>query len=287
MKKSSLVMFAALLAIASCQKNESKDQKAQSKPSTIAVTLNGIDKATAVKMMQNFINLRGNDSNPVKTSVWFDSATIHKMYRLLKSEGADGVRIYFISDGTVNNDHLENSIALVATKYNGEYTAVPWGMKHLDYYEHSSNDALFSNLKAINGVVNYGEKDEAVLYKTCNSCKPEMLSSTNNIHHISRSVAEQMVQQFGSHYINTISEWFDLDLFRSFAEDNVHDGIRIYFAAKPLDSPDAGRNGFLFTKTIQSTGLDTHVDDIQNKIAGQKQITDAQDNGEECPNNCN
>lgn len=96
---------------------------------------------------------------------------------------------------------------MVSTRPDAAKGFAPSGMRHLDYYEHALGNPLFSNLKAANGIVTYGdERSYAVLYKTCNACDREIQNNAENPHHIARQVAQQMVQGFGGHAINTVSE---------------------------------------------------------------------------------
>src|ERR1700741_1421889 len=92
------------------------------------ITLNGIYANTADTMKKHFCKYRRQDSKPLTQSVWFDSATIHHLVRLLYKERGkesptgdllnqtDGVRIYFVSDISVCKGHLKNSVVLVSTK---------------------------------------------------------------------------------------------------------------------------------------------------------------------------
>jgi hypothetical protein len=278
MKKLAIGIFANLLLTVSCQKNENHQSTA-----TISVTLNGINQTDAAAMIRHFDEERFNDANPTKTNVWFDRTTIERMYNLVKAEGGDGIRIYFISDLNTSGPSLRNSIALVSTKANGKSATAPSGMRHRDYYEHAANNPLFSNLKSINGAVTYGaEKNNTVLYTTCDTCAVETQNSTNH-HHITRQFAEKMAQGFGKHFINTISEWFDLDLFDKITKDGNSDGVRIYFGTKPKGADNSDRDGFVLIKTAHGITSGTHVD----YFGSQTDRDGGQDNGEQCQYNCN
>lgn len=286
MKKILIAFFAVLIATLSCTKNETRQTS-----STISITLNGIDKATAINMRQHFLNFRAKDINPINTSIWFDSTTIHRIVNLLKSEGADGIRIYFVSDPGAGGPHLRNSIVLVSTKAYGTNISVPSGTNHLDYYEHSSADVLFSNLKSIAGTVSYGnESSNTVLYKTCNTCQSQSLNRSNNFHRISRQVAERMVQHFGNQAITTNSEWFDLGLFEEMTKDRSYDGVRIYFATNLENSKKIAGEAFVIIKTIPGPAPNVHLDYVGSPTGIKNNaIADGgpQDNGELCPIYCN
>ena len=289
MKRPALIVLTLVALAISCTKNQ-KQQQSPSPAATLNVTLNGIDKATALKEIQYFGQQRFNDPKPANTTIWFDRAMVQQMVSLLQTEGADGIRIYFVSDPGATTVQSRNSIVLVSTHANGTNTAVPSGMRHQDYYEHPAANALFSNLKAINGVLTYGnESSNALLYKTCTTCQPERADNSVNLHQLSRQTAEQMVQGFGKHPISTISEWFDVGLFQAFTKDKNYDGLRIYFATKTAGSVQPGSDAFVIIKTVPGPASNSHVDyfgDSSASIRPYEVSDEGQDNGEECPRNC-
>src|ERR1700740_1609332 len=70
-------------------------------------TLNGFDGNKAGRMIQHFLDLKGNDLKPQGTSVWFDKKVIYSVDSLLQAEyqvskgqkdSTDGMRIYFATD---------------------------------------------------------------------------------------------------------------------------------------------------------------------------------------------
>ena len=288
MKKLPLVLLAILTVIVSCGKNESQ-QKSLSGTSKFSISLNGVTKTNAFLMIQHFDESRFGDQHPNGTNIWFDSLTVHRIANLLQLEGADGIRIYFASALNETVFPLKNTIVLVATKTNGKNPGVPSGKMHLDYYEHSASNILFSNLKSISGIVSYGTASKnTVLYNTCTTCDASQKKSTN-IHQLSRTEAEQMVQGFGDHPINTISEWFDLGLFQTIIKDNKYDGLRIYFATKSQGSKQPGRDVFVLIKTVPGDSPSTHVDYFGTSSNNAKDVELAdggQDNGEQCQPNC-
>jgi hypothetical protein len=98
-----------------------------------------------------------------------------------------------------------------------------------------------------------------------------------------------MVQGFGNHPISTVSEWFDLKLFQSFADDKNIDGLRTYFATKTNNMSQPGSDAFVLIKTIPGSAPGIHVDYFGSPgVKRYKVVADGgQDNGEMCPNSCN
>jgi hypothetical protein len=218
-------------------------------------SLNGIDTEKAAVMINYFVNNKRKDFRPTRRSVWFDSATIRRMYDLLQSERSqehpgphgigftDGIRIYFACDSTTENGHLKNSIIVVSTKISGKDSSVPSGHTHKDYYYHSEKSALFdsTNLTATAGSVKQrqwintrGENLYNLYYSS------DDYSCPGDRHYIARRKAKIMVDQFGldslkaNDIIATTSEWFDFELLQAFVNDtHPHDGLRIYFARHP------------------------------------------------------
>ncbi len=255
---------------------------------TLEITLNGVDKTIARKEIEYFGEHKANDPKPLNTNIWFDRSMIQHMVELLKSEHADGVRIYFVSD-LAGGVPLKNSIVLVSTRAWGKNPDVPSGTYHQDYYNHSSADVLFSNIKTIRGIVSHRATDNGMLlYNRCTKCTPdEEVQNTGNLHQLTRQAAEQMVQSFGRRQISTTSEWFDLNLFQAFTDDKNIDGVRIYFATKTISTSQEGSDVFVLIKTVSGSAPGTHVDYF-GSLGVKYQLADGgQDKGEMCPYSCN
>ena len=222
------------------------------KSANTAMTLNGIDQTTALTLITNFNQNKKNDRHPAKTSIWFPKQTIKNMMDLLDAEIAeeklpectkgrtDGIRIYFTWDGTYANHKMNNSIVLVSTKNYAPNPSASSGALHVDYYTHVANAPLFSenklDLQGRASKMNLGDiftsKDLYDVYNVYfRVFHPN--DTCSGYHFLSRGKANKMVNQFGKAPITTISEWFDLDLFRNIANQDKIDGLRIYFARHP------------------------------------------------------
>jgi uncharacterized protein YraI len=306
------IAFIVLITI-SCKQNPSEKANSKASPQTgaqtIYATLNGIDAVKAATMMGYFNGIKGMDKSPTQTSIWFDSNTVNQIVQLLDSEGADGIRIYYVSDTSVHVAPFKNSIILVSTKSSGADVSVPSGALHVDYYQHDGSNVLFGTLSAINGEVCYKNTcPGALLYTACGpKCPGNSPCRPDNKHYIPRAVAEQMVASFGTHPVNTVSEWFEIGMFEAFARDKNYDGIRIYFATrlKQAGLEYSERDGFVITTTVAGSN-GSHVDDFECKTSNaflngyksnhqyfvNKKIVapftdNGQDNGELCPTHCN
>jgi hypothetical protein len=116
-------------------------------------------------MINHFDSIKANDKSPTALSTWISKNEIHAIIELLdfeiKNEKptqgtgdnarddmigiTDGIRIHFACDPNAINLQNTTSIILVSTKDNGIYddASCPSGKKHLDYFSHSSDAALF------------------------------------------------------------------------------------------------------------------------------------------------
>ncbi|MCC8424457.1 hypothetical protein [Mucilaginibacter sp. UR6-11] len=286
MKKT--VLFIIVAVITACNNPDKTVRKAHFRAAMVVntdtlITLNGIGKSTAEAMIAHFDSCKGRDTRPTRQSVWFDSATIHRMVRLLDKEiveqraarnpqepdtlmgVADGIRIYYISDLRVKTGRLVNSVALISTQHNGHDCQVTSCAKHKDYYNHAKNDDLFKDTIAIRGrvskkpavIVANGEITYNICVRNCNvpSCDPR------SIHYITRRQAHMMLNQFRGRSITTKSEWFDLNLFRDFVNDKTVDGLRIYFARHPIerDTTTSGKDAFILVPTRSATFLGKQI----------------------------
>jgi hypothetical protein len=299
-------------------------KKTISPDSLLRITLNGIDSARADTMKKNFLAYRGKDKRPIQQSVWFDSVTINRMVRLLNKEikeqltenpnrtdTTDGIRIYFGSNTPSKKGRLKTTILLVSTKNAGIDNTVPSQAKHADYYTHPK-DILFSgNINSINGLTlprqwfNIRGENLYNIYISGTD-----VATCKDPHYISRGRAYKMVNQFGKDTIKTISEWFDIKLFRAFAADIVHDGIRVYFCKHPQNykgaiDTDSTKEAFVLitTRYKKFLGKVYHNDyfdctTTQQFFFNNKRLSywykrhplvsgGGDDNGEICPTHCN
>jgi hypothetical protein len=112
------------------------------------------------------------------------------------------------------------------------------------------------------------------------------------MNYISCNDANAVARNFKKTTINTNSEWFQLDLLKylhfqlnSAPSNVVADGVRIYFAKNGLNVKNnikKNRHAFIIVTTQLING--SHYDNYQC-YPPKEPFTN--DNGEECPNNCN
>ncbi|MGZ3751165.1 MAG: hypothetical protein ACXVA2_22510 [Mucilaginibacter sp.] len=275
------------------------------------LVLTGQTEAEAKHQIYCFAMHKDEDNRPDIVSVWFDSTTVHRIVKLLHSEGADGIRIYYTADST-NAPYLKASIVLVSTKSDLDIQ-YPDQSTHRDYYEHNANDDLFKKPDAIRGEVRNDGCDGGALFYT-RSVKTNTPSDPSNSNDVPILTGENMVirNKNHKHQINTISEWLPYGVFYNYAQDKNSDGVRIYFARRRgyLGIFTTGRNSFLLinTKGDSTSGKTIHKDDIDPSssilsIYGyvyskgkalpfvdpktDKPRADPTDNGQLCPYNCN
>lgn len=298
--------------------NTSSSSTLHQPPDTLHITLNGIDELTADTMRGHFMRFRGQDVNPTRECVFFDSLTIQRIVNLLYKEIAeeksidstrtdttDGIRIYFGSYINITTGQLKNTVLLVSTKNDGVAPdSVPSKAYHKDYYIHSKKDILFSNLSAINGMVSpKGVLKGETSYNPCINCNDTPNCAKNMPHYITRKTIYTMLKNFKNKPITTQSEWFDLGLFKSFADDHVHDGLRVYFGRHGVTGKNANKEAFVLVTTKGGSLLYKHEDYFDcsttnpyflryYKINGWDKAhhplfsNGGQDNGELCPANC-
>jgi len=331
--KKVLLIFGIVTTIMSCNSNKNKKttdtaragSSVNTPPPTndtpLLITLNGIKKADADKMFQQFLNYRSQDIKPTQKSIWFDSVTFHRIVALLNKERGpdpvsgpdkygqtDGMRIYFVSDTTINSGKLNNSIILVSTQNAGPSDSVPSKARHHDYYNHEDNILFHENPDTLKGIAstryphNWGENLYIFgIYK-------DDVSSCDEPHYTSRKRAYEMVNQFGKGPITTKAEWFNIGLLR-LLDSTPHDGIRIYFCRHPQTynnkpDTDANKENFVLVSTHTHTFLRKpyHADNFNCKASlgffKEKNNWDwyrehlfqstggGDDNGELCPSHC-
>jgi hypothetical protein len=305
MKKKLLILLTLTLAFTSNQ--------VLAQATTVKITLNGISLDSAKSWVARF--RAQNIKKPLSTSVWFSKDIIHKMITLITSENIvgtqkiipDGIRVYFAT-----NSNNQNTVLLVSTYDNGEDTSVPSGRIHQDYFDHASNDPLILMASTSNGEICNDSycNGGALLYQYCGkNCGDDSNCDATNIHYLTRKYAEQMVWNFGSGLINTSSEWFDLKMIAEFDKEADYNGIRIYFARNlPNDPIKPSTDSFVWVTTQlgpNSINLDyftcdkasayftsanhistNHVKRGLNTLITATILSNGQDNGEQCPNNC-
>lgn len=293
MKKLVLAISAILivLVISSYKTIVNRRLKVVKKPVNYRdLALNGESKTSVEAKIDYFCKHKDEDDNPDIVSVWFDHATIQKIYDLIQPEGADGIRVYYVGNKG-GKPFLKTSIIMVSTKPNP--SAQEPQSKHKNYYQHDKDNILFRNLTSIAGDLRNDDCDGgALLYKI--SGEPDMPCRPENEHYLKRSDAEKMVAGFRDykHSINTISEWFELPFFKALVDDH-NDGIRIYFSTRLPGQSDPGRDSFVIT-TTKADGR-KHTDDFTcttsknpffNGYKKHNKWTDPLDNGELCPTHC-
>jgi len=280
--------------------------KMYSQPNVKNVTLNNISVKTFEDQRDYFSQHRKDGNEPAMASVWFSSQMISRMVTLLvKEKKADGVRFYFTAYLSASGND-ETSIALVST-----YTDTPVHYKdqsgHRDYFDHDVSDDYFVKDPA-SIAVNVDHDDcggGARLYGDISSTILDCINDDE--HYITVDEAKDWVQRCRDkkHPFNTVSEWYDIGLFKKLVYDGDYDGIRIYFCRKKgflgvlrgrnrllvvttkadpnnnkvhIDDYDCQKNGFLWT----NKKLDEEKEFLKKFLAAPPQ-----DNGELCPKNCN
>jgi len=321
MKKLALLMcvaFCFVFMAASHKPGTNRRQtSADSSSSNIIVeeSLNGILQPDANAMVQNAVS--NIDNLPANTQIWFSRATVDSVYGLLRADSGgvvkpDGVRIYFSSvPPTADNPlHYNNGIVVVSTYNSGKvFKNHLYVNVHTDYFEHPENAGLFKS-NAIAGILTHDNDttNGALLYNTCNCDTQHCITSAG--HYITRIEGEKMVQAFYGSPFNARSEWFDIGMLKNLVEemnlksdDGINykfDGIRIYFArgvAGIASSDDVGKARFVLVTTIPATnsaanqtihkdyfGCDQVIMSVV--IEGIEKRKGGNDNGEQCPNNC-
>lgn len=278
-----------LLIIASCgspapgDKNKSAAENESMAAAADSVTLNGYTFAEAETMVRSF--LREGYGSEKQTSIWFSKTYIDSLDTILRSEGADGFRIYFARKGS------KNTIVMVATKKtkikNPKDTTL---FTHRDHFTLKSLFLKPGKNSEILGISENGVP-EARMYSAAESdCT--ILPCNESINTISCEQGRQWVNRFSQAPITTTSLWYPIGLLQSWkkeldaavANKADGDGIRIYFAKN-----DKGRNVFVMSTTRIINGqkrTDYYECYYRDPEKGIKKI-DVSDNGEECPNNCN
>lgn len=275
------------------------------------ISLNGVQRADAIAMVNFYQQNRKQDINPTRQSMWFDAATFKRIVDLLIKERdhpkdsahpTDGLRIYFASNVGVGPGRLRNTIIMMPTRQAGDNPSVLSGKFHHDYFDHTPADSIMLAASKEKLYEKRFYRRGEQLYN--HHRQTEAPCTDPGPHYIDRDKAEQMVQNFGLDTMTTNSEWFDLDLLEGFVNDpHPHDGIRLYFAKHGPTDPVINnqdvknKEAFIWVPT-QSHGIPlfkTHKDyfdcgTVRQALAKFRPLVDSgpggQDNGELCPSNC-
>jgi hypothetical protein len=308
MKKLVLIITSLLFVsfLVSCTGKSSQKKIVRAVPSLNNITLNGLSRADAETMVSNFT--QDNNSSVNSTNVWLSKKWVESVAALLAAEKqqnipipVDGFRIYFAKNGG------ENTIVIVSTKQdvpNPLSSSPISSYYHKDYYDHSSSPMLAAYLQTKDAIVqeDYSKDEGATLYYNP-QCPTTQTCSINAYNFIYCDEANKAVMNFGLQPINIENEWFpvsllfylrdELDATAATADKITPDGIRIYFAKYPVYPTDPNqthinRHGLIFVTTKQTADGD-HQDYYQCYASNsnwKKTFTSTNDNGEECPNNC-
>jgi len=242
-------------------------------------TLNGIPGGEANTMVTNFINNPGVYDKNTHANIWFSRPVFASMYKYLKDNNGNGMRIYFAKNTGTN----KNSIVIVSTRANST------GTINVDFFQ----DPSYPTSADLRGVNSYDSTNGALLYTDKPVLPKDDGCDSSDNHYISNEKAYLMVNNYGVDQINDTSEWFDIGLFdalsKALTADSSLDGIRIYYARQlhpdPKSSPkDIYRHCFVFMTTTRIS--DTNHPDKYTCITlpGNK---GGNDNGEQCPYACN
>jgi len=290
MKKTITLWLLILLAIikANAQAPDSK-------------SLNGVtysSKGTLTSAYQTYI--KNNTLSPQQQSIWFDAETFRQMIAAAKKlqPAMDGIRLYFGISGDPTKSYVFK-IILVPTIDDGECSTCPSGRLHKDFYL-DANDPLFSNynvqerLMIKRTIFTRGER----LYKWSSipSDDDKPCPPGQGPHYIIREQALDWIGNVGKSNMITHSEWFDINLINSIANEGKHDGIRIYIAKhdtslnnKDMFIIETTRHHFLshrdyFDCSITADYFKAHKPNVIGGGGGTN--PGGQDNGELCPDNC-
>jgi hypothetical protein len=229
----------------SCNKSDTTNNKTmQAKQLSIntavtsGVTLNGVDKTLATKMINAFKADYLNDYGQKSFSAWYSKVEIHQMLSILNNEAtADGLRIYF-GENSKSGAKLNLQLLLLVTKPLFPSSTDPKISTHEDYF--SSNGSKTNKLG-----LDFNES-ETTVYNIgglfYNDQKPNFPNNCtiNNNHQIIADSAYSRIQKRDGEVnkmqtYHTISEWYDINFImalftaidKSSSNPNL-DGLRIY-----------------------------------------------------------
>ncbi len=307
-----------VVTIASCGPKKDKQQPLIAKALTsltadsVAKTLNGYSQIEADKYVKYCYGTK--DTKPADTQIWFKKDIVLEMNKLLSADSngtykPDGIRIYFSRfKASIDTPiHLNNTIVIVPTYakdslINGVMTTI-----HKDYFKHPKNSTLFNIGKIQGEVTHYSDTTMGALLYGIYKGNLRNCPLPSTVHEIPRWKAEKMVQRFHRKLfrtgkINAKAEWFKIDMFTDLVSrlNDAHskcDGIRIYFGRGYKKDSDKNKARLIFALTVPEKfgSVDIHKDyftcDPRHRFFGNNYFadtdSDAQDNGELCPINCN
>lgn len=249
-----------------------------------SVTLNGYTFAQAETMVRSFI--KNGYSSEKQSSVWFSKTYVDNLESILVSEDLDGIRIYFARNGA------KNTIVIVATKKtNIQNPGNPNLFTHRDYFTIKSPFFQPGNNPDNSGISENGVPEARMYSPAGSDCTTIPCNTLRNT--ISCEQGHRWVNRFNQGPVTVTSLWYPKELIQSWkkeldtAVENKADGdgIRIYFAKNDRD-----RNVFVMTTTRIKNGqkrTDYYECYSKSPKTVYAKMLPVNDNGEECPNNCN
>lgn len=243
-----------------------------------SVTLNGYTFAEAETMVRSF--RKDTLSTNVRTNIWFSKDYIDSLSKILPKENVDGFRIYFArKDG-------KNAIVMVATRDTTKKNSDGSISKiHQDYFELESD--FFKTAGTLNtGKIENDTTLAGIAIASDAECNDNLCKMSPN--GIACSQAKKWINNFGKGPVNIRNLWYSINLIHYWKNEldaavkkgKKGDGIRIYFAKK-----DTGNNAFVMVTTRDNGKKYSDYYTCYSDNKSNKSIL-ADDNGEECPNNC-
>lgn len=308
--KNFLFLIGIVLIVVACNQNKTSSssqtndssiaRRTATAPPPVAWALNGYDSTKADIMVRNFLTNKGVYNRAARTNIWFGKDYLDRLIALLEKEktidksrpGADtvdGIRVYFAKEKP-----NEYGFILVSTR-----CKLKDPTKHYDYFDHS--DPYFNSKRAegdIDRNTIHGNHPGALLYDENYKCKGDNCNPKAK-HYVKCDSAIKWVtnhkqhNQFGKKdTLNTTSEWFDLNLLKEIQGDLIlttksgrtPDGIRIYYARKNYPEtyyPYLHRHNLIIVTTETINGKPR-----QDYFDCPHKLFQADDNGEQCRNQC-
>src|SRR6185437_1935634 len=217
------------------------------------ITLNGEKIADPNVMVTNFYN--DNRSSHNLTSVWLKDTWVKNVRDIAKSEGGDGIRIYFAK----RKDNKYNSVVIVSTYFTGVDNNAETHADHQDYFIHSdpffkSKDALLKEDWSGEPGTTLFDENPPCIGEDCGVFSSNDIKCTDASAAVLRFKYAQPKQP-----IYTYCEWFPLTMLDLILEDltgqttanpkEPSNGIRIYFARHTNTSSHNHPNRYAFIIT--------------------------------------